>query len=500
MQTHKPSSIVQHLSATGDMSPEEFRRYGYEIVDWIAQYLAETGKHPILSPVTPGAIRGMLPPHPNPGPESMDAILDDFKRIILPGITHWNMPGFMAYFNACASGPSILGEFLTSTLNVNAMLWRTSPAATELEQVTLDWIRQMLGLPNPLFGTLYESSSSSGTITALVTAREVIPNLAIRALGMAGRPDIPRLRLYISQETHMSVEKAAIAIGIGQEGVRKIETDALFRMDTMALAHAVQEDLAAGWLPFAVVATVGTTSTGSIDPVAHIADICEQYGLWLHVDAAYGGSAAIDPTMRWVLNGCERADSLCINPYKWLFTTLDGSIFYTRRPADVKAAFSLLPDYLENAESLSDEVPNMMEYGLALGKRFRALKLWMVIRYFGQEGLASRIHMHCDLAQLLARRIEASPDFQLLAPVSFSLVCFRAHHTNAIDDEAQLEILNQRIIEHVNAEGHFFLSHTRIKKRFALRVAVGNLRITEANIDELWITLQAALATEQAVL
>ncbi len=494
MEKQPQLDAAQQPSATGDMNPESFRHYGHQVVDWIADYLGDVGKYPVLSQNSPGAIRSALPAHPPAQPEAMEAILADVDHIVLPGITHWNSPGFMAYFSITGSGPGILGEMLCSALNVNAMLWRTSPAATELEQVTLDWLRQMLGLPHPLFGVINDTASS-GVLYALAAAREAIPDLHIRQKGLSGRAEVPRLRFYTSQDAHSSVDKAGIVLGIGQEGLRKIGTDSEFRMDVLELERAIQEDIAAGWRPFAVTATVGTTSTSSIDPVPQIADICERYALWLHVDGSYGGMAAIDPDMRWVLGGCERADSLIVNPHKWLFTPLDCSAFYTRKPDVVKAAFSLIPEFLRNAESLGDEAPNLMDYGNALGRRFRALKLWMIMRYFGQEGLAARIHEHIHLAQLLVQWINEAPDFELMAPTPFSLVCFRAH-PRGIAGEAQLEALNERLMNQINTGGRFFLSHTRVHGKFTIRVAIGNLRTTEQDIRVLWTEIQAHLAPE----
>lgn len=492
MEEHISLDAAQQSSATGDMDTEDFRRYGHQIVDWIADYLASVGDYPVLSQNTPGEIRRALPSHPPVKPEPMEEILADVDRVVMPGITHWNSPGFMAYFSITGSGPGILGEMLCSALNVNAMLWRTSPAATELEQVTLDWLRQMLGLPRPLFGVINDTASS-GVLYALAAAREAIANLRVRELGMAGRSEVPRLCFYTSQDAHSSVDKAGIVLGIGQAGLRKIGTDSQFRMDVVELERTIQQDIANGWLPFAVVATVGTTSTSSIDPVPQIADVCERYGLWLHVDGSYGGMAAIDPEMRWVLAGCERADSLIVNPHKWLFTPLDCSAFYTCKPDVVKAAFSLIPDYLRNAESLGDEVPNLMDYGNALGRRFRALKLWMVMRYFGEEGLAARIREHIRLAQEFSQWIDEAPTFERMAPTPFSLVCFRAH-PGGMDDEAQLDALNERLMNQVNAGGRFFLSHTRLRGKFSVRVAIGNLRTTEQDVRDLWAEIQASLA------
>ncbi len=496
MQEHTPLDSAQQASATGDMHPEDFRRYGHQVVDWIADYLSSVGDYPVLSQVAPGDIRHALPAQPPEQPEAMEIILSDVDRVLMPGITHWNSPGFMAYFGITGSGPGILGEMLSGALNINAMLWRTSPAATELEQVTLDWLRQMLGLPRPLFGVINDTASS-GVLYALAAAREAIPDLHIRQQGMSGRSEVPRLRYYASQEAHSSVEKAGIVLGVGQAGLRKIGVDSEFRLDVAELERAIQEDIAAGIRPFAVVATVGTTSTTSIDPVPQIADVCERYGLWLHVDGAYGGSAAVAPEMRPVLAGCERADSLIVNPHKWLFTPIDCSVFYTRKPDVVKAAFSLVPEYLRNAESMGDEVPNLMDYGTSLGRRFRSLKLWMVMRYFGEEGLAARIREHIRLGQFVARRVDEAPDFERMAPTPFSTVCFRAH-PRGMDDEAALESLNERIMNRINATGHFFLSHTKLRGKYTIRIAIGNLRTTEQDVRNLWQELQDALNAELA--
>src|SRR6266849_2520850 len=361
MQERHSLDRAQQPASIDDMEPEAFRAYAHEVVDWIADYLTNVESYPVLAHTAPGDIRRALPVQAPAQPESMGSILEDFERVILPGITPWNVPGFLAYFANTGSGPGILGELLCGALNVNAMLWRTSPAATELEQVTLDWLRQMFGLPHPLFGVINDTASS-GILYALAAAREALP-LHIRQQGIAGRTDVPRLRYYASQEAHSSVDKAGIVLGVGQEGLRKIGVDSEFRMDVEQLEQAIREDIMAGWLPFAVVASVGTTSTTSVDPVPHIADICERYSLWLHVDGAYGGSAAVDPAMRWTIAGWERADTIIINPHKWLFTPIDCSVFYTRKPDVVKAAFSLVPEYLRNTESAGDEVPNLMDYG-----------------------------------------------------------------------------------------------------------------------------------------
>jgi aromatic-L-amino-acid decarboxylase len=464
----------------GGIDPEEFRKYGKEVVDWIADYLKNPEKYPVFPKVKPGDIKKQLPAVPPASPEKMDAILEDFNRIILPGITHWNHPGFHAYFSITGSAPGILGEMLSAALNVNGMLWRTSPSATELEEVVLDWLRQMLGLPSEFRGVITDCGSASNLV-ALAAAREAI-HKRIREEGLAGRADLPRLRLYCSDQTHSSVEKAAIVLGIGQDGVRKISSNAEFKMDLKSLTAAIEEDKRNGWLPFAIVATVGTTSSTSIDPVPAIADICQKEKLWLHVDAAYGGMAAIIPEMRNVLDGCDRADSFVTNPHKWLFTPIDCSALYTRHVDILKQAFSLVPEYLKTSDS---NVNNYMDWGVQLGRRFRSLKLWFVIRSFGVEGIITRLREHCRLARELALWIDAEENFELLAPVPFSVVCFRLH-PKGISNENNLEQLNAQIINSINATGKAFLSHTKLNGKYTIRIAIGNLATTEKQIARVW--------------
>jgi len=357
---------MNHIGPTS----QELRHAFHEASTWVASYLEHVGELPVLSRVTPGEIAASLPQSAPARGESLEAILKDIDRLILPGITHWNHPAFFAYFGITGSGPGIVGELIAAALNVNAMLWRTSPAATELEQRTLRWVAEMLGLPTTWFGEITDTASAS-TLYALAAAREAA-DLDIRERGMAGRLDLPPLAIYCSTQTHSSVDKAAIALGFGRQWTRHIETDAEFRMRPDLLEQAIQADLTAGVKPLAVVATVGTTSTTSIDPVPVIADICQRHGLWLHVDAAYGGAAAVVPSHRHVLAGCDRADSLVVNPHKWLLTPIDCSLLYTRRPDDLKQAFSLVAEYLRTDES---DVINLMDYGLSLGRRFRSLKL-----------------------------------------------------------------------------------------------------------------------------
>lgn len=472
-----------------DMSPDDLRRYGRQAVDWVAEYLATTERYPVLSRVQPGETRAQLPEYAPEDPEAMTRILADFERVIMPGITHWNHPAFFAYFGISGSAPGILGELLTAALNVNGMLWQTSPAATELEELTLDWLRQMLGLPDGWHGVIMDTASMS-SLLAIAAAREAL-NLDIRRRGMAGRPDLPRLCLYTSEQAHSSIEKGALTLGIGQENVRKIATDSAYRLDPYALVQAIDADLAAGARPFCVVATVGTTSTTSIDPVPEIARICTQYGLWLHVDGAYGGMAALVPGMRHVLDGCEHADSIVVNPHKWLFTPIDCSAFYVRDPATLKRAFSLVPEYLKTDQ---DDVTNYMDWGVQLGRRFRALKLWMVIRHFGRRGLADRIDRHIQLGRQLAAWVDEAPNFERTAPTPFSTVCFRAH-PQGVDDEETLRRLNTEMLRKVNDSGEVFLSHTVLRDIYTLRLAIGNIRTEEKHVRRAWELLNDTIST-----
>ena len=468
---------------------EELRAALVEAAEWVSGYLRSVGERPVLAQVAPGDLLAALPEHPPAEGEPLEAIMADVDRLILPGITHWNHPSFFAYFGITGSGPGIVGELLCAALNVNAMLWRTSPAATELEERTLAWVGEMIGLPDSWFGQITDTASSS-TFWALAAAREAA-GLDIRSRGMAGRDDLPPLRVYTSAEAHSSVEKACIALGLGQQGLHKVAVDDEFRMRPDALAAAVEADMVAGVRPIAVVPTVGTTSTTSVDPVGAVAEIAARHGMWVHVDAAYGGAAGLLPSHRHLLDGCERADSLVFNPHKWLLTPVDCSLLYTARPADLKAAFSLVPAYLTTPED--GGVVNLMDYGLSLGRRFRSLKLWMVVRAYGADGLAALISGHIELARRLAAAIEAEPGWELLAPVPFSTVCFRLHPAG-VDDEGELRRLNEAVIEHVNADGRAFVSHTDLGGRYAVRVAIGNMATTAEHVDTAWELMREAAA------
>jgi aromatic-L-amino-acid/L-tryptophan decarboxylase len=462
---------------SNDMDPEAFRKEAHRIADWIADYFAAPDRYPVLSRVRPGEIRAALPSSAPEHGESFDAIFSDFERVIMPGITHWNHPGFFAYFAISGSAPGVLAEFLSAALNVQAMLWRTSPAATELEEVTLAWLRQLIGLPDSFDGVIYDTASIT-TLHALAAAREVaVPG--VRSRGLSGRTEIHRLRVYCSEHAHSSVDKAVILLGLGHEALRRIEADAEFRMRPDALAAALDEDHRNRFIPIAVVATAGTTSATSVDPLGTVAAICSRERVWLHVDAAYAGVAAMLPEYQSLLKDAASADSLVLNPHKWLFTPFDLSVLYCRRMDALRAAFSLTPEYLKTSES--SDVRNLMDTGIQLGRRFRALKLWMVLRHFGAAGIRERLSEHIRLARLFARWVDESDEFERTAPVPFSVVCFRARATDEF---------NAALLERLNASGDVFLSHTKLADRYTLRLAIGNLHTTERHVARAWQLIQ----------
>ena len=472
-------------SPFGDMDPEAFRREAHRVADWIADYLANSGRFPVLSTVSPGEIRGQLPAAAPTQGESFDAIFADFEKIILPGVTHWNHPGFFAYFAITGSAPGVLAEFLAAALNQQAMLWRTSPAATELEEVVQRWLQRLLHLPDTFDGVISDTASIS-TLHALAAARERTIE-GVREQGMAGRDGLGRFRVYCSDQTHSSIDKAVILLGLGQQSLRKIPSDEQFRMRVDALRSAIADDRANGITPMAVVATVGSTSTTSVDPVPEIARVCAAEKIWLHVDAAYAGVAAMVPGHEHLLDGAADADSLVVNPHKWLFTPFDLSVLYCRHMNVIRDAFSLVPEYLRTTDASG--VRNLMDTGIQLGRRFRALKLWMVLRHFGAEGLRARLGEHMRLARLFASWVDASGEFERLAPVPFSVVCFRATPSGALSD-ADTDAFNERLMESVNRGGDIFLSHTRLNGKFAIRLAVGNLHTTEAHVRQAWELLR----------
>jgi aromatic-L-amino-acid decarboxylase len=479
------------------MDPAAFRQHGHALVDWIADYLEHSERYPVLARVKPGDITSALPEQAPEDPEPFDVIMADFERVLVPGLTHWNHPRFFAYFAISASPPGVLADFLSAALNQQAMLWRTSPAATELEYVTLNWLRQLIGLPDGFEGVIYDTASIA-TLHALAAAREAAVAGA-RSAGLIGRPELPRVRVYCSEQAHSSVDKAMIALGLGEQSLRKIAVDEAFRLRADLLHDAVREDRAAGLLPIAVVATSGTTATTSIDPVAAVADICERENLWLHVDAAYGGAAAMLPSHAHVLDGAGRADSLVVNPHKWLFTPFDLSAFYCRRMDVVRATFSLTPEYLRTREADAPpagsppprgrprgEAQNLMDTGIQLGRRFRALKLWMILRSYGARAIRDRLARHIALAGQFADWVDAHPDFERVAPVPFAVVCFRWKPANRSLRPADLDAANERLVDAVNQTGEVFLSHTRLRDQVILRMAIGHLRTEEEHVRRAW--------------
>ncbi|GAC1301602.1 MAG: pyridoxal-dependent decarboxylase [Vulcanimicrobiaceae bacterium] len=462
---------------------------------WIDAYYADPSAYPVLSRNRPGELTRALPAHAPAEPESFDAIFDDFERLVLPGITHWNHPRFFAYFSISATPIAVIAEALAAALDVNAMLWRTSPAATELEEVVLVWLRELLGLDAGLHGIVYDTASISG-FTALCAAREAL-DLGIRERGMAGRTDLPVLRVYLTEHTHSHVEKAAIALGVGRENVVRVPVDAAYAMRPDALEAALRDDVARGMRPMCIVATVGTTSTTSSDPVPALATIAQAYATWLHVDAAYAGPAAILPECAHLLDGCERADSVVINPHKWLFVPIDLSVLYVRDLDVLRRSFSLVADYLVTPET---DVRNYMDYGLQLGRRFRALKLWFAMRHLGVSGMRERLRGHIALAQTFAGWVRTDRRWRVVAPHPLSVVCFRYDPVGAPGfSGAETDALNARIVDAVNATGEAFLSTTKLDGRLAIRLAVGNERTTEADVARAWTLLRGAAEADACV-
>ena len=456
------------------MLPDEFRRYGHEVVDWIAGFLEHPERYPVLSRMKPGDLLDALPAAGPEQGEAMSEILADFEKFIVPGMTHWNHPGFMAYFANSSPGPAILAEMLAAALNGNGMVWKSSPAITELELVTLAWLRDWMALPSGWFGMIHDTASTSSMHAAAAAREQADPEARLRGASR-------HLTVYTSQQAHASIAKGAISIGIGADNVRQIPVDSEFRMQPAALEEAILRDEDAGKRPCMVGATIGTTSSTSVDPVPAIADIAQRHSLWLHVDAAYAGSAAIVPELRWAFAGVDRADSLVLNPHKWLFVPMDLSVFYTRRPDVLRRAFALSREYLTTGED--PRALNMMDYGVALGRRFRALKLWFVLRYYGREGLIKLLRNHVAWAQELAAQIDAHPDFERCAPAPFSVVNFRHRGT----DEHNLAILNG-----INSQGEFFLSNTSLNGRVVLHLSIGNIATTRDHVQRAWQAIQEA--------
>ena len=461
------------------MTPEEFRTYGHEIVDWMADYMAGVEKLPVKPDIPPRAIIDQLPAAPPEAPEPFPRIFDDFRSIILPGMTHWQHPSFFAYFPANSSPPSVLGEMLTATLGAQCMSWATSPAATELEQRVMEWLRSMIGLP-PTFTGVIQDTASTATLCAILTAREQRSGYAVNERGFA--PDT-RYTVYCSSEAHSSVEKAVKIAGIGRKYLRKIQVDGAYAMDPSALDAAITADIRQGLTPLCVVAAIGTTGSTALDPVSAIADICRRHRVWLHCDAAFAGNALILPECRWIAEGIDAADSVVFNPHKWMLTNFDCSAYFVRDPGALVRTFEILPEYLKTPEG--DRVNNYRDWGIQLGRRFRALKLWFVIRSYGVSGLQAVLRNHIAMAQKLADTMRATPDFELLAPVPLNVICFR-YAPPSVTDPVALDALNTRLHALLNADGTMFLTHTKLAGRYTLRLVIGQTNVRQSHVDAAW--------------
>jgi len=476
---------MNEIKNFGDMPKEEFKKYGYELIDWAANYLEGIEDYPVTPNIKPGDIKSKLPNVAPATSQGFENFISDLNEIITPGVNHWQHPNFMAYFNSSGSGPGILGELIASAFNTNGMTWKSNPASTELEETVLNWFRDMLGLPKEFFGVVYDSASVS-TMHGVAAARENV-GLNVRANGLCG---LPKLRLYCTEHAHSSIDKSALTLGIGMDGICKVPSDENYSMIPSELEKAIKEDKAKGFVPFCVVATIGTTSSTAVDPVDEIADICEREKIWLHVDGAYAGVTAMLPEMKKYFTGLERVDSFVVNPHKWLFVPLDFSILYTRKPEILKQAFSLVPEYLKSAE---DNVAiNYMDYGIQLGRRFRSLKLWLVLRYFGIDGLQSRLREHLRLAQLFAKWVDDNQLFERLAPTYFGTVCFRAK-PDKINDENELDLLNEKLLERINANGKVFMVHTKLNGKFTIRMVISGLRTEEKHVKLAWEVIREEL-------
>jgi aromatic-L-amino-acid decarboxylase len=461
------------------MDVPAFRRHAHELVDWMADYLEGIEQYPVRSPAHPQETLGRLPTAPPATGEPFERIMDDFRAIILPGMTHWQHPSFFAYFPANSSPPSVLAEMLTATLGAQCMSWVTSPAATELEQRMMEWLREMLALPAGFTGVIQDSASSA-TLCAILSAREARSDFRINERGFdAG----VRLTAYCTSETHSSVEKGVKIAGLGRAQLRTVAVDETHAMLPDALDREIRADLAAGATPLIVVASLGTTGSTAIDPLRAIAGVCRAHGVWLHVDAAFGGSALLLPECRWMSDGMEHADSFVFNPHKWLLTNFDCSAYFVKDPATLVRTFEILPEYLKTAEA--ERVNNYRDWGIPLGRRFRALKLWFVIRTYGVEGLQGIVREHMAIAREARKWIEDSGDFEMLAPTPLSVLCFR-YHPAGVEDPGALNTLNAALLERVNATGKIFCTHTRLRGTFVIRLVVGQASVARRHVEAAW--------------
>lgn len=470
------------------MNNSEFRKQAHQFVDWMADFLDKVDQYPVKSQVKPGDIIRQLPDRPPQDGEPMEKIFTDFKNIILPGMSHWQSPNFFAYFPANSSYPSVLGEMLTATLGAQSMKWETSPAATELEEQVMNWLRDMIGLPGDFHGVIQDTASTS-SLVALLTARERFTGYKVNEEGLK---ESKNLRVYCSSEAHSSIEKAVKIAGYGRKNLVKIPVDHTFAMIPGELEKAIQKDLVEGKHPVCVVATLGTTGSTAIDPLKKISEISKKYNLWLHVDAAFSGSALILPDYRWMLEGIENVDSFNFNPHKWLFTNFDCSAFYIRDKQALLNTFQILPEYLKTATQ--GLVNDYCDWGIQLGRRFRALKLWFVIRSYGVSGLQEKVRYHIYLANKLLHKLLLDDRFELMAPMAFNLICFRYRPEN-IEDEARLNEINEELLKKLNSTGKVYLSHTKLNGKFTLRMVIANTNVSEDHVMAAWKLIQKKAQT-----
>ena len=469
------------IGPLGDVGSAEMRDALHRMADWVADYRDGLPERRIVPVVAPGEVTAGLPASMPERGEPLADILRDLDDVVMPGVVHWGHPAFLGYFGSTSNGPALLGEIAAAALNVSAMTWRTSPAATELETVVLHWIQQLIGLPDAFMGIVYDTASVA-VLHALAAARELAVG-DVRKDGLIGR-ELPVLRVYASEQAHSSLDKAMIVLGLGEANVVRVATDALYRMDIVALRAAIAADIERGRRPMAVIATAGTTTSAAVDPLREIAAVCAEQGAWMHVDAAYGGAIGALPEGRALLRGMELADSVVVNPHKWLFVPLDFSTLYTRRPAVLRQLFSLVPEYLRGDAGTAGETIDYMDYGIQLGRRFRALKAWMVLRAFGASGIASRIREHCRLALHLAALVQGEPPFVLATPVSMGIVCFRCEPAGWSD--VARDRLNEAVVAAVNASGTGYLTHSALGGRTVQRIGFGNVLTTEEHLHQVW--------------
>lgn len=461
------------------MDSTEFRKEAHRMVDWMADYFEQVEDFPVKPNVKPGDISDQLPNESPQKPESFDQIFMDFEEIIMPGITHWESPKFMAYFPANKSYPSVLAEMLTATLGAQCMSWITSPAATELEEQVMIWLRDMIGLPSSFTGVIQDTASTA-TLSALLMARERVSNHEINERGF---PAGQKYRIYCSSQTHSSIEKDVKIAGFGKQALTKVDVDSTYAMKPASLEQAIRDDLRKGHKPACVVATIGTTGSTAIDPLAEIAEVCNRYEVFLHVDAAYAGTALLLPDMRWMIEGIEGVDSFVFNPHKWMFTNFDCSAFYVQDVPLLVRTFEITPEYLRTPED--ERVKNYRDWGIQLGRRFRALKLWFVIRSFGVEGLRKKIDHHLQLAEDFKNKVENSNNFELMAPVPLNTICLR-YHPPGLDDEQKLNELNAQLLAKSQESGEYFLTHTKLDGKYVIRVVLGNTRVVQRHAEGVW--------------